>query len=134
MEPDEEQDEEEVECDWNCTHERMQELAREQEQLQEERRLREQQRREEENQERREEQERTAASHTGTVTVTDDNHVELFPEWSWDSVGNRRMREWRQRHEEEEKGRRREEMERKPDEESSSCTGMCRIMRMRTGK
>merc|ERR1719391_687459 len=42
------EEQEEEECDWMCTQERMQELAREQEQLQEERRAREQQRREEE--------------------------------------------------------------------------------------
>ena len=83
VEPDVEQEEEE--CDWMCTQERMQDLAREQEQLQEERRVREQR--------RREELEQTP---------------ELYPDWNWDQEGNRRMWEWRQQHEEEEERRREE--------------------------
>ena len=86
MEPEVEQEEEE-ECDWMCTQERMQELAREQERLQEERRLREQQRREEES-------EREAAE-------ADEQH--LFPGSypGWDFDGYRRMQEWRQRQQQE---------------------------------
>jgi len=131
MEPDYEQEEEE-ECDWMCTQERMQELAREQEQLQEERRVREQQRREEE-------RAPPASQREAAAVVADDHQVpeaevpELYPDWSWDSEGNRRMWEWRQMQEERQR-QEREERERKPDEDSSSCTGMCRIMRMRTGK
>jgi len=124
-------EEQEEECDWMCTQERMQELAREQEQLQEERRVREQQRREEE---------RSPASQTEAAAVADDQVPEeeeevpeLYPDWSWDSEGNRRMWEWRRR-EEERRREEREERERKPEEDLSSCTGMCRIMRMRTGK
>ena len=79
------EEEEEEECDWMCTQERMQELAREQEQLQEERRVREQR--------RREELEQTP---------------ELYPDWNWDQEGNRRMWEWRQQREEEEERRREE--------------------------
>ena len=98
MEPEVEQEEEEEECDWMCTQERMQELAREQEQLQEERRLREQQRGEEERSQRE------------PADVADEHQVDLFPESypGWDSEGNRRMHEWRQRQEQEEERRREE--------------------------
>ena len=101
--PEVEQEEEEEECDWMCTQERMQELAREQERLQEERRVREQQRRE---------KERTPAGQREPADVAEDHHVEevpvLYPDWSWNSEGNRRMWEWRQE-QEQEKERRREE-------------------------
>jgi len=127
MEPEVElEEEEEEECDWMCTQERMQELAREQERLQEERRVREQQRREED---------RSPAGQREATDVADGHQVEevpdLYPDWNWDSEGNRRMWEWRQRQRQEQEERR-EEMERKPAEDSS-CTGMCRLMRMRTG-
>ena len=101
IEQEEEEEEEEDECDWMCTQERMQELAREQERLQEERRVREQQRREEE---------RSPAGQREAADVADGHQVEevpeLYPDSNWDSEGNRRMREWRQRQEQEQEERR----------------------------
>ena len=107
--------EEEEECDWLCVQERMQDLARQVEQLQEERRTQE-----EENQE----MENRVSAQRDRV---DDQHVELSPDGNWDPAGTRRMPEWRQRQAEDEEGRR-------ESSSSSSCTGMCRLMRMRTGK
>ena len=106
---------EEEECDWLCVQERMQHLARQVEQLQEERRTQEQENQEMEN--------RVSAQRDRV----DDQHVELFPDGNWDPAGTRRMPEWRQRQAEDEEGRRK-------SSSSSLCTGMCRLMRMRTGK
>ena len=108
--------EEEEECDWLCVQERMQDLARQVEQVQEERRTQE-----EENQE----MENRVSAQRDRV---DDQHVELFPDGNWDPAGTRRMQEWRQRQAED------EERRRESSSSSSSCTGMCRLMRMRTGK
>ena len=106
---------EEEECDWLCVQERMQDLARQVEQVQEERRTQEQENQEMEN--------RVSAQRDRV----DDQHVELSPDGNWDPAGTRRMPEWRQRQAEDEEGRR-------ESSSSSSCTGMCRLMRMRTGK
>jgi len=108
---------EDEECNWLCVQERMQDLARQVEQVQEERRTQEQESQETENR---------ASAQTDRV---DDQHVELFPDGNQDPAGTRRMQEWRQRQAEDEERRRQSS-----SSSSSSCTGMCRLMRMRTGK
>ena len=107
---------EEEDCDWLCVQERMQDLARQVEQVQEERGTQEQESQETEN---------PASAQRDRV---DDQHVELFPDPNWDPAGTRRVQEWRQRQAED------EERRRESSSSSSSCTGMCRLMRMRTGK
>ena len=106
----------EEDCDWLCVQEKMQDLARQVEQVQEERRTQEEESQETENR---------ASAQRDRV---DDQHVELFPDGNWDPAGTRRMPEWRQRQAED------EERRRESSSSSSSCTGMCRLMRMRTGK
>ena len=107
VEPEEVEGVDEEDCDWLCVQERVQDLARQVKQVQEERGTQEQESQETEN-----------------PASAQRDHVELFPDGNWDPAGTRRMQEWRQRQAEDEERRR----------ESSSCTGMCRLMRMRTGK
>ena len=101
----------EEDCDWLCVQERVQDLARQVEQVQEERRTQEQESQETEN-----------------PASAQRDHVELFPDGNWDPAGTRRMQEWRQGQAED------EERRRESSSSSSLCTGMCRLMRMRTGK
>ena len=111
VEPEEVEGVDQEECDWLCVQERMQDLARQVEQVQEERRTQEEESQETEN-----------------PASARRDHVELFPDGNWDPAGTRRMPEWRQGQAED------EERRRESSPSSSSCTGMCRLMRMRTGK